>query len=533
MDNFRPEELRAALRRDFHSFVQRVFDTLNPGETFHDNWHLRYIASALQDCVEGPTKRLIINLPPRNLKSIIASVAFPLFILGHDPTARVICVSYGQELADTFARQRLIIARSDWYHELFPNMRLADRQAVSEFATTQQGFCLATSIGGALTGRGADYIVLDDPLKPEDALSDALRERVNDYFANTLYTRLNDKTNGRIILVMQRLHQLDLVNHVQTKEAWDSIVLSAIAAEDLRIEFETFAGREVVDRKAGEALHAAREPLDALNRIRGNLGPYNFDAQYLQVPSPLGGGMVKRSWFQTYTALDKPERFDQIVQSWDTASKPSELNSYSVCTTWGVIQGRIYLLHVHRQRMDYPTLKQAVMSLRARFNATVVLIEDKSSGTSLIQELIAAGIPGIQGYKPSDNKVMRMSAQTSTIHSGLVYLPDQAPWLEDYLAEITTFPACRFTDQTDSTSQALDYIRQQSIWTLDKMKSLISHYSARPRPRSQMVRLKAPPGSSPNFCVLNSGMRTVDADGTALVTQDQAELLLRSGWTPA
>lgn len=532
MSQWSREELNALCRADFCAFVQRVFDTLHPGTEYKDNWHIRYITSALQRCIEGPSKRLAINLPPRNMKSIIASVALPLFILGRNPAARIICVSYGQDLADTFARNRLTIARSDWYQEVFPDMQLAERQAVSEFATKQQGFCLATSVGGALTGRGADYIILDDPLKPEEALSESSRERVNSFFSNTLYSRLDDKANGRIVLVMQRLHQNDLVGHVLEMEPWDRIVLPAIAQEAETIAFDTFAGREVVSRQEGEALHPARESLETLQRLRNVMGSYNFDAQYLQAPSPLGGGIVKQSWFRWYSPPELPQRFEQVIQSWDTAAKPTELSNYSVCTTWGLFQRRIYLLDVYRQRLAYPDLKRAVAAWRSRFSAAVVLIEDKSSGTALLQDLRAEGVAGIHAYQPVGDKIMRMNAQSATIESGLVYLPNQASWLDDYLLELTTFPAGRFSDQTDSTSQALDWIKQNGQVTPEQWFAIWNRSRGIQSAPGSMIRLKALAGVK-NFCVLNSGIRSVDDDGTALVTQEMASLLLKSGWTVA
>jgi hypothetical protein len=211
----------------------------------------------------------------------------------------------------------------------------SDRQAVQELTTTQQGFRLATSVGGVLTGRGANYIILDDPQKPDEALSDTQRKNANDWFDHTLYSRLNDKKTGCIILIMQRLHEDDLVGHVLSmKEPWSLIRFPAIAEEDETHLVQTPYGTRRFARRAGEALHAGREPLELLNRIRETVGEYNFAAQYQQTPSPLGGGLVKGEWFRTYTN-DLPSKFEMVFQSWDTANKPSELSDYSAGTTWG------------------------------------------------------------------------------------------------------------------------------------------------------------------------------------------------------
>ena len=206
-----PSECRAVLRRDFYAFTERAFYELNPTATFKHNWHLEVIASSLEGCRHGEQTGLIINEPPRSLKSHFASVCFPAFLLGHDPSAKIICASYGQDLANKHAIDCRTILNSAWFRALFPNTRLSSqRQAFQELVTTQHGFRLSTSIGGALTGRGADYIVIDDPLKPEEALSDTQRKTSNEWFDHTLYSRLNDKQNGRILLIMQRLHEDDL-----------------------------------------------------------------------------------------------------------------------------------------------------------------------------------------------------------------------------------------------------------------------------------------------------------------------------------
>jgi predicted phage terminase large subunit-like protein len=328
-----------------------------------------------------------------------------------------------------------------------------------------------------LTGRGANLIIVDDPAKPDEAISDSQRKRVNDWYDSTLLSRLNDKRTGRIVIIMQRLHEDDLVGHVSTLDNWEVLRLPALAEQDEEYEFETFQGRSRVIRRAGEPLHAAREPQSVLNNIRASVGEYNFACQYQQAPIPLGGVMVKREWFRSYGPGDLPQRFDQIVLGWDTANKPSELNDFSVCTTWGIISGRIYLLHVLRKRMEYPDLKRAVRAQAELHQATVILIEDRASGTQLIQEGIAEGIYAITRYVPEGDKQMRLYAQTATIENGFVYLPREAPWLAEYIHELSTFPNSKFDDQVDSTSQALDWIKRASrtdaVWTyIDKNMSL-------------------------------------------------------------
>jgi len=456
-------EYLTLLRRDFSTFIEASFRELNPDTQFLANWHIDAIASELERCLRGKTKRVIINVPPRSLKSHCASVAFPAWLLGHKPSAQIICASYGQDLADKLALDCRTLMNSDWYRKVFPTRLSAQRQAVSEFMTEAQGFRLATSVGGVLTGRGGDFIIIDDPLKPEEAVSETQRNAVNEWYEHTLYSRLNNKQTGCIIIIMQRLNEDDLVGHLLRQGGWEILKFPAIAVEDETHVIQNCYDRRTVRRLAGEALHPERESLEMLQDIRRNLGEYNFAGQYQQEPAPLGGGIVKLAWFKTYKVGDEPAQFDLVFQSWDTAVKATQLSDYSVCTTWGKKDKNLYLLHVLRRRMEYPELKRAVREQAARFKATTILIEDKSSGAQLIQELIREGLHGVTRYDPKNmDKIMRMHSVTSTIENGFVYLPDEASWLNDFLHELTAFPNGKFYDQCDSMSQALDWEKKGS-----------------------------------------------------------------------
>jgi predicted phage terminase large subunit-like protein len=453
-------EYQTFARHDFYTFMHRTFGELNPRSAFLHNWHNELIASKLEASRRGEITRLIINVPPRSLKSHAAAVAFPAFILGHNPSAQIICASYGQDLANKHSLDCRTVMTSECFRSLFPTRLAPQKQSVQEFLTTQNGFRLATSVGGVLTGRGADFIIIDDPLKPDEALSETQRKAVNEWFDHTLYSRLNDKQTGVIIIIMQRLHEDDLVGHVLEQEEWDLVRVPAIAEEDethiIRSPYRTWTAR----RKAGEALHPEREPLHVLEHLRRTLGEYNFAGQYQQQPAPLGGGMVKLEWFKRYVPGEQPAEFDMTFQSWDTANKSTELSDFSVCTTWGRKNKRFYLLHVLHKRMDYPELKRAVWEQAERFQPTNILIEDKASGTQLIQELIQDGVYGVTRYEPTMEKIMRLHSVTSTIENGFVYLPTEAEWLPQYLHELTTFPGGKHDDQADSTSQALDWAKQ-------------------------------------------------------------------------
>jgi predicted phage terminase large subunit-like protein len=457
------EEYRLILRRDFTSFVERSFYELNPQTPLFLGRHIEVIATKLEACRQGKIKRLIINLPPRHLKSHCASVAFVAWYLGHNPAGHVICASYGQDLADKLARDCRNIMMSAWYRQLF-RTRLAERSAVHDFMTMDLGTRMSTSVGGVLTGRGADLIIIDDPLKPDEALSEPRRKAVNDWYDNTLLSRLNDKAQGCILIIMQRLHQEDLVGHVLEQEPWEVLSFPAIAEQDETFVIEGPLGTRWFKRKEGEALDAERETLAMLAGIRERMGEYNFSSQYQQNPIPLGGAMVKTDWLRYYEPSELPERFDIKVQSWDTANKATELSDYSVCTTWGRANGKVYLLHIFRQRLNYPDLKRKVKELAGVHHPNKILIEDKASGTQLIQDLQAEHPFGITPYEPPSgtDKIMRLHAQTAWFENGLVFLPRSAPWLADYVTELTGFPGTKYDDQVDSTTQALDHLKARS-----------------------------------------------------------------------
>jgi predicted phage terminase large subunit-like protein len=262
---------------------------------------------------------------------------------------------------------------------------------------------------------------------------------------------------------MQRLHQDDLTGHVLEKEDWKVVRFPAIAEVDETYSVPTpFGSVRTYSRKIGEALHPEREDLATLEKMKSNLGSYNFAGQYLQSPAPPGGGMIKEYWFEIYPSQNRPETFDYIFQSWDTANKVTDLSDYSVCTTWGKKGNRLYLLHVYRKKVDYPTLKRAVVEQARLWSTRLIVIEDKASGTQLIQELAYEGVYNIQRYQPGPNqdKIMRMFACCNLIENGLVYLPEKAEWLTEYLNELTVFPNGKYDDQVDSTSQSLDWIKR-------------------------------------------------------------------------
>jgi predicted phage terminase large subunit-like protein len=389
-------------------------------------------------------------------------VAFPAWALGQDPTKRIICASYSENLATKHALDCRALMESAWYRRIFPHTRISKQKNTElNFLTTHQGFRYSTSVGGTLTGRGGNLILVDDPIKPEDALSDSKRSSVNEWFDRTLYSRLDDKRNDVIIVIMQRLHIDDLIGYVQEKEPWVYLRLPAIAETEQKI---AIGCAESYTRKLGEPLHEEREPREVLDRIKLRLGSFNFSAQYQQAPVPPEGEIIKWEWFRFYDELPIREPGDRIVQSWDTASKAEEISDFSACTTWLVKGKDYYLVDIVRERLTYPDLKRRIIDHVRSFGADNLIIEDKGSGTALIQDLqreTIEDLPNPFAFVPEGDKVTRMHAQSAKIEAGHVYLPRRARWLEELRIELLQFPKGKYDDQVDSMSQFLNWLEQR------------------------------------------------------------------------
>jgi predicted phage terminase large subunit-like protein len=316
--------------------------------------------------------------------------------------------------------------------------------------TTAGGSRLTTSVGGTLTGRGGDLIIIDDPLKPQDAHSEPARESQKQWFSGTLLSRLDHKSEGSIIVVMQRLHPDDPVGHLIEQGGWKHLNLPAIAETDCSIPLGI---NRYHHRRVGDLLHPERENQATLDGLKRDMGSMEFAAQYQQAPVPIDGNLIKWSWFKLYDSPPKPGPGDRLIVSWDTAS-----SEFSVCVVLLVRRETVYILDVIRARLQYPDLRRAVLSQHGRLRQTPadysLLIEKKGSGLSLIQDLQRENIYPL-GIDPEGDKIQRMEAQTAPIEAGAVQLPRNAPWLDEFKKEVLSFPKGRHDDQVDALSQGL------------------------------------------------------------------------------
>jgi predicted phage terminase large subunit-like protein len=450
-----PERIfHAFLATDFRAFVEYVFGVLRPGTPFKPNWHIDAMAHKVSQVASGEVKRLIIAVPPRHLKSIIASVALPAWYLGHNPSERVVCVSYSAELAKTHANDFRRVVTDPTYQAVFPKMRLA-RETDSEIHTTLRGRRYATSIQGTLTGRGGNLFIIDDPLKPGDAISQVNRERVIEWYRSTLVTRPDDKQAARTVVVMQRIHVDDLVGYLLDSDAGFE-VLSLPAVAQSTTTYDLGYGRTHT-REKGDLLHPAHEPAEVLREIKKSMGSMLFSAQYQQAPEPAGGKIIKRKMLRYYSDLERLPT-DRIVLSWDIALSEQETGHYSACVVL-LNRGELYyVLEVIRGKFPFDKLKDKILEVKRRYEKAALLIEDASISTGLIQSLREKQV-NVVAIPVNRDKQSRVISQIDLFEGGSVLLPKDAPWLDAFVSELLSFPG-RHDDQVDALTQGLAWRRE-------------------------------------------------------------------------
>ncbi len=427
------------------AFVAKCFKHTTPGIKLEYNWHINIICNALERIRKKEITRLIINIPPRYLKSICVSVAWPAWLLGKDPSQKIMASSYSQKLSNKHSQDCRLILSSQWYKEIFPQTIIArGENQKSKFVTNNRGFRFATSTGGTATGEGGDVLIIDDPQNPTNINSKKYREKTIEWFEQTFLSRLNCKKTGAVVLVMQRLHEEDLSGYLlkYKKDQWNKLIFPAIENEEL-----------------GMVLHHKRENIDDLRRLREEMGEYNFAAQYQQNPVSLKGSMIKKEWLKYYEAQFTP-KFEKIIQSWDTAIKIKAEHDYTVGITIGLYDNKYYILDVWRGKTEFPNLVSIVKEMAFKWRPGIVLIEDKASGQSLIQTL--SNMLPIIAVKPKLDKISRFAAQTINFEAGKILIKENASWKLEFEQELLCFPHSSNDDQVDALSQALEYLQRHS-----------------------------------------------------------------------
>jgi predicted phage terminase large subunit-like protein len=460
------DEYDAMLRTNFTAFAERAFATVCPGTPYCAGWHIEVMGEALRKVGAADIRRLLINLPPRYMKSIITAVAFPAWMMGLDPSLKFLVASYGGELAAKHARDFRMVMESAWYRRIFPRTVASPKRNVElEFETAHSGSRKAISLGGAVTGLGSDIIIVDDLMKAGDAGSPVERQNIKDFYEQTLFSRLDDKRTGSIIAIQQRLHEDDLTGYLLEKNEFVHLNLRAIAEEDE--EFELGGGRTFRRRK-GEALFEAREPLSVLAEIRMAIGPWAFEAQYQQNPTAPEGNLVRWSKIPTYEEAPDREELLYVVQSWDVAVTANPRSHFSVCTTWGRGRDSWLLLDLLRLRLEYPEMLAAARLHRRKWQPDVVLIEQAGAGRPFLDDFRRDQRKATPerddppwraiGWQPKTDKETRLAGQTDILENGMIRLPATAPFLAELKREMMAFPNGRHDDQVDSVSQFADWV---------------------------------------------------------------------------
>lgn len=439
----------AMRRQNFYLFLISVFKVIAPHRCLSDDLYLEVICFTFQEAMHTPGERLMVTLPPRHLKSIIASVAFPAWILGQRPETKIILASYADALVREHARMFRSLVSSSFYKRVFPHMRL--RPAVSsatEFVTIQGGGRRGVTVGGSVTGIGADLIIIDDVMKASDAASDARREEVRRFYDETLYTRLNSKEEGTIIVVQQRLHPDDLIAHLKDRGGYRHLNMPAIAERD---EDYDLYNNAYWKRSKGDVLAPGHEPKEILDRIRQEIGEAAFRTQYQQDPASAGSQMLN---FEKVTVLDHlPEdhRNLKIMQVWDTAIKDGPNCDYSVGMTFGWDGERWVVLDVERARLKFGDLKARAARMYRYWEPDLAIVEDSANGSAMVADLHAEGLNfktrGVKGAKEE-----RFAIATEWLEMGKLVLLRNAPYFEDLRRELVSFPEGRYDDQVDVIS---------------------------------------------------------------------------------
>jgi predicted phage terminase large subunit-like protein len=471
---------REQARRHLLDFVRLAWHVVEPSTPFVSGWHIDAIIDHLEAVSHGQIRNLLINVPPRHMKSLLVSVFWPCWEWITWPERRWLFSSYAASLStrDSVKCRRLI--ESPWYQARWAD-RFAlttDQNAKNRFDNSRSGYRLSTSVGGAATGEGGDRIVCDDPHNVQEAESDSIRKSTLDWWDVVMSTRVNDPKTAAKAVVMQRCHQQDLSGHLLEQGGWEHLCLPAEYEGPRRTTSIGFCDPR---EEHGELLWAERFGPEEIESLKRSLGSYAAAGQLQQRPSPAEGGLFKRHWFrywqprganlppvpvrlpdgtlQSIAAVEIRYNVDDQAQSWDCAFKDLETSDYVVGQAWARVGSAYFLGDQIRARMDCPATVKAVRELSQRFPGTVAkLIEDKANGSAVIQ-MLGNEIPGMIPVTPQGGKVARAAAVSPLMEAGNVYLPHPlyAAWVNDFIEECATFPNGAHDDQVDAMTQMLLY----------------------------------------------------------------------------
>lgn len=451
------EIFKFTCENDLAFYAKHAFKVLEPDQVYQHNWHIDVVSEHLEAITKRLIRNLNINIPPRTIKSVLVNVIYPTWLWTFEPTAKVISCSHSASLSNAFNIRRNDLIKSDWYQSFWPTEIKKGVDTQRKFENTRGGAMLAVSVGGALTGEEADYLIGDDLLNAEDAKSEAKREYANEWYSSTMYNRLRDKKTGVRINVMQRLHQKDLTGHLNKKYKFTQLV---IPMQYKGKQVENALGWKDPRTEIGEYMHPVRYAQAEKDDEYGGLGEYGWAGQMQQEPAPAGGGVIKKNWIRVENCSHLFNNTDKII-SIDATFKDSKKSDYVTIGVWTRSGPDFALLNAIRGKWAFPkTLEMTVLQYK-KFNPTKLLIEDKANGPAIIS-VLKKHIPGIKPINPKDSKEARLQSvaplfecQNVILHSGLELLPE-------IKEELLLFPNAEYDDLVDMITQALSEMRDDT-----------------------------------------------------------------------
>lgn len=452
---------REKAERNLSDFIRQAWPIIEPGTEYVHNWHIDLISEYMEAVNLGQINRLVINMPPRHMKSIHVTVCYPVWTWIKHPEKRFIKVSY----SDNLSRKHNVLSRdivlSPWYQQTWGD-RFALKDDVNrqnEFKNNRQGMMFSTSIGGALTGEGGDVIILDDPQNPLQANSETEREGTISFFKNTLQSRLNNPKTGAFIIVMQRLHEKDLTGHIIAEDlGYTHLCLPAEAPEHTVVTFP-ISGQEII-REEGDVLNPQRFDREVLAGLKKSMGSLQYAGQYQQVPAPAEGVIFKREWLQNFFRPEAAPHQNMLIQSWDMAFTKSEGSAKVAGFVMGRSGADIYVFDLVNEKMTFTESVAAVRTLSGKWpKARAKVVENKANGPAIV-DLLKKKIAGMVEFNPKGSKEERALSTTPYFEAGNIFLPDPstAPWVHDLIQDLLMFPKGVYKDDIDALVQGILYL---------------------------------------------------------------------------
>ena len=452
-------EMTSILRKDFLAFARKAIYE-NEGTKISRDRYLEVVATKLMEFAEGTTKRILVNLPPRHLKTQLGSVCLAAWILAHKPNTKIIVVAYSEELAEQIARSIRSILQAGWFKELFDTRIAKGHAKAKNFATTAGGALYAASIDGSITGFGADVIIVDDPHNITDAGYPEQLDRTIERFDTVIMSRLNNRKKGRVIVIAHRIHDKDLSAHLLAGDGWTHVVLPVIGTRDQT--YDTAYGPW--HRRKGTLLQPDADDLDQIEKLRAKLVNPSFDLLYQQDAHAQALPPIGPNHFPSYNP-DSLRNLPHLI-SIDSGISKGDSRSFSVIQVWAYDSNNRYLVEQYRERCDYHELGRMTRFFGKRYYRSPILIEQAANGHALLSELTHRQHKRVYGITPRGSKAARFRPHVEKILSGRIWLPFDAPFRAVFVKECIEFPRGRYSDQVDTFSQSMAWIDEHGSFDI-------------------------------------------------------------------